>query len=277
MIDKLAITIDEIDSRALFSSLEGHKTIHKYNQHYEKVETTYNEDGQHLYTLSSQPTKPGANPYKLEFNPSKLEFKHIELLTRLDKALDIEAARIQRMDLAADYEIPIGQAFESIRVKYKRNMKTFGDYRSQGLTGFYAGSKDEVFAVYDKAFEQRTKAFKPTSFKKIKGAHPYVLTRFELRQKYKMIPVRTLRELPFLLAYNPFENIQGLELRDNLSQAYEPFKRRTALIGLQNVYRELNKQNNFKRDQFKHFKESDLPEVLRRIYRENLGHYFEAS
>jgi hypothetical protein len=277
MIDKLALTAEDIDSRALIDAFKGCRSINKYNQHYDKVETAQDEDGRHLYTLSSEPTKPGANPFKLEFNPSKLDFKFPTLLRVLDSAMDISQAKIQRTDLAADYEISITRAFESLRVRHKRSFKAFSDYRSQGLTGFYAGSKDEVFAAYDKAFEQRTKAFKPTSFKSIKGAPPFVLTRFELRLKYKMTPVKSIVELPFLLTFNPFRNIEAMELMYEENDVYGPFKRKTALHGFQNAYRELNRQNNFKRDYAKHFKESDLPSKLTAIYRENLGQFFEGA
>lgn len=276
MIDKLAITMKEMDLKALRASFGETTSLASVNRLYGYCESIRAMDGKHLFTVYYEPYKANMNPFKLEFNPSKLGLKYIEILKKLDSALDIKEASIQRIDHAADFDINVVDAFESVRMKHKRNVKTFGDYQAGRLTGFMNGSKNEIFTVYDKAFEQKSLTFRPTSFKRVKSfSQDLIMTRFELRQKFKKVPFKSVKDLPFLASYNPFKDIEVYNLKAGSKEDIGDFMRQNKLHGLQNMYQQFNKYNNFKRDYAKYFESSNLPEQLRDIYRANLGHFFD--
>lgn len=278
MIDKLALASDDIDIEAFKKTFGETLTSRSDNKHYHLCQVVSSRAGEHLFTACSGPKNPNPKPYRLEFNPSKLCLNYQQILKRLDVATDIDDVTIQRIDHAADFEIPISRAFETVRVKRKQKFDGYdrgkGKRSGKGrdLTGFYIGSKNEQIVIYNKAYELRGK-----EFKKVSPPLPYSpLTRFEIRQLPKKMPFRLLRELPFLINYDPFEMLEVLELSYD-GDAYEAFHRTNKLFGMQHSYSNLNKHNNFKRDSPKHFTLSDLPLKLTAIYRGNLGQFFNES
>lgn len=272
MIDKLSLTAKDIDISSFRAQFGDTLTIKPQNNLYDVCERVSLRSGEHLFTAYYGPRNPNMQPFKLELNPSKLGLKYHDLLTKLDKALDIEDSVIQRIDHACDYDIPVSLAYECIRVKRKRNVRTYGEYKAGGLTGFWAGSKFEKFVIYNKAYELRGKTFKPVSDSPFKFS---TLTRFELRHNTKKIPYRSLKELPFLIDYDPFEGLEVMELKEEFKDEFSDFRRENRVHGFQNTFMKLNKHNNFRRDYFRYFKLSDLPSKLRSGYRANLGQFFE--
>lgn len=278
MIDKLSLVTKDLDISSLKAQFGETVSTYRGTQQYNLCERVASKSGRHLFTVYSDPKLSTINPFKIDLNPAKQELNHKTLLNLLSSSMDISEAMIQRLDHAADMEIPIMEAFETVRVKNKRKVQVFGEYKDGWLTGYYAGTKNEIFTAYDKAHEQKTLAFPPGSFKKIKGAtHKGVLTRFEIRQRYNKCPYRKLTELPFLLDYNPFKSLEVLKLKDEFKDGFEAFKKQNSLHGIQNLKAHLNKHNNFRRDCSRFFESSDLPARLTAIYRANLSQYFEGS
>jgi hypothetical protein len=277
MIDKLVIATSDMDFEALKRAFGETVTAKPTSNLYDFCQKVSSKTGKHLFTAYWAPRNPNMLPFRLEFNPSKLALKFYESLKWLDNGMDIGEATIQRIDHNADYEIPVSTAFESVRWKHKRNVKGYDSdnrfWESKGgeLTGFYIGSKFEQIVIYNKGYELEGRKFKA-----VKGFKPSFvnLTRFEVRQLTKKVPFRLLKELPFLMTYNPFSSIEALELK-RTDGRFESFHERNKIYGMQDSYINLNKQNNFKRDSAKHFRMSDLPQRLALIYRDNLGLYFQ--
>lgn len=272
MIDKLALTTRDIDIDSFKAQFGETLTTKPQNNLYDVCERVSLRSGEHLFTAYHGPRNPNMQLFRLELNPSKLGLKYCDLLKRLDTSLDIEDSSIQRLDHACDYDIPVSVAYECIRVKRKRNVRTYGQYEAGGLTGFWAGSKFEKFVIYNKGYELKGKTFKPVSESPFKFSG---LTRFELRHNNKKVPYRSLKELPFLIDYDPFAGLEVLELKDEFKEGLASFRHENSLHGFQNMYMRLNKQNNFKRDSLKYFNTSDLASKLRASYRANLGQFFE--
>lgn len=140
MIDKIALTTRDIDIHSFKAQFGDTITSKPQNNLYDVCERVSLRSGEHVFTAYYGPRNPNMQLFRLELNPSKLGLKYSDLLKRLDTSLDIEESTIQRIDHACDYEIPVTVAYECIRVRRKRNVKTYGQYEAGGLTGFWAGS-----------------------------------------------------------------------------------------------------------------------------------------
>lgn len=160
-------------------------------------------------------------------------------------------------------------AFETVRIKHKRNVRAHTDYEKGQFTGFYIGSKFEQALIYNKSCDPKGSKFK--SSKELSSfSH---LTRFEVRHHSKKVPFRKLEDLPMLMNFNPYEKFEVLSIKKE-GDGFESFRRQNRLHGMQNSFMTLNKHNNFRRDFFKHFDPSNLPTRLSEIYRRNLGQFF---
>ena len=269
MIDKLAIASDDMDIECLKRAFGQTVTARPPFNLYDICHKVSSVNGKHLFTAYESPKTSNMGLFRLELNPARLGLKYTELMTILDSGMDIDEANIQRIDHASDIEMPVLEAFETVRIKNKRNVRTHTDYEKGELTGFYIGSKFEQALIYNKACDPNGSRFRPI---KDLGAFSH-LTRFEVRHHTKKVPFRKLKDLPCLLKFNPYEKFEVLHLEVH-DDGFESFRRQNKLHGLQNSYIRLNKHNNFRRDSRKHFHDSDLPQKLASIYKENLGHFF---
>lgn len=264
MIDKLTMATNEIEIDKLINEFESKSVQFRNNQYLRCIKLIQNHTGQHLCSVYTKPILP-INEVRIELNPSKLNMTYSKLIFLLDKCIDIDSTLIQRIDHASDINMNVEEAFNTVRFKFKRKMMLYSDSFKGYLTGFYIGSKHEQIAIYDKRFQLHGRNFKPNP------DHSSIvnLTRFEIRQKFQAIPYRHLKELPNLMNYDPFKNIETYELA--------PLK--AGLItngwkGLHSTYQELNTHNNIKRDFKKYLIASDLRKNITNNYWYNLGQFF---
>jgi hypothetical protein len=269
MIDKLTIASDNMDiesfKRAFGQTVTAKLPFNLYNSCH-KVSSI---DGRHLFTAYTGPRTSNMRLFRLEINPSKLQLRYTDLMAIIKAGMDADEATIQRIDHASDVEMPVLQAFETVRIKHKRNVRSHTDYEKGELTGFYIGSKFEQALIYNKSCDPKGSKFRPSK-EKASFSH---LTRFEIRHHSKKVPYRKLKELPKLLNFNPYQRFEVLEFK-YAGEGFAEFQRQNKLHGLQNSFMRLNKQNNFRRDSSKHFDSSTLPTRLTSIYRDNLSHFF---
>lgn len=269
MIDKLALTTDEIDLESLLAVLGDTVTTYHLSNIYQKcMKISQSETSKHLMTIYTHPRVSVASPVRIELNPTKLLLPYPEMVRMLDKGINTEAAILQRIDHASDIEMGIEEAFNTIRFKYKRNMRCYNDYQRGCLTGFYIGSKFEQVIIYDKIFELDKRSFKKTHLNIIQGSK----TRFELMQKHQKLPIRKICDIPILLDYDPFSSIETYQLDPLLKGVIS-----TGWKGLHNSYQELNRQNNFKRDYKNSLIPSDLKQRITNNYRHNLGQFIQGE
>jgi hypothetical protein len=270
MIDKLTIASDHMDLEALKHALGPTVTAKPVFNLYDICQKVSSTHGTHLFTAYTGPRTPNMRLFRLELNPTKLSLKYTDLMTILDNVMDISEATIQRIDHASDIEMPILEAFETIRIKHKRKVRSYNDYENGELTGFYIGSKFEQALIYNKSCPPYGTKFK--SSKQL--ANLSHLTRFEVRHHSRKVPFRKLNELPFLQTFNPYQHFEVLKLNQE-DDGFAVFRRRNRNHGMQNSFMKLNKQNNFRRDSAKYFDNSDLPGQLARGYQSNLSRFFE--
>jgi len=212
--------------------------------------------------LYTDPFMPNI-PTQIQVNPSRFgSFEEMsQILSKVDNLEHLEVARI---DHCVDVEIPIETIFQGASWTRKRLREKY----SQGsMTGFYFGKHPEVLCVYDKARKE-----------KLDG----VLTRLELRQYQKKVPVKDYLRLPELVHHEPFKIIKFQRVKDmdqGLLRGTGEFKisllkRWLQLYGFQGAFKKLNPNSNFNRD-FGHFIETDPAQPrLDEIYQNNLRQYF---
>ena len=265
MIDKLTMATHEIDIEKLkLGFSEAISIPFRNNQYLKCFKIVREHTGQHLCTVYTKPSLP-INEVRLELNPSKLSLTYSKLMLILEQSIDPDSTLIQRIDHASDISMPVEEAFNTVRFKFKRKMMFYCDSYRGELTGFYMGSKHEQILIYDKRFQLNGREFKPDT----DHVSSLGLTRFEIRQKFQAIPFRHLRELPKLMSYDPFRNIETYQ--------FEPLK--AGLItsgwkGLHATYQQLNTHNNIKRDYKDYLITSDLKDNVTNNYWYNLGQFF---
>jgi hypothetical protein len=271
MIDKLAIGSPDMDFEALKNAFGQTVTSKPLCKNYHTCRSVRTLAGDHLFTAYWNPKTPSADEFRLELNPAKLGLTHSRMLRILDYGLDIDSAKIQRIDHAADFNLPVAKAFEGIRIKHKRKVRGYDipcerEWINGELTGYSIGSRFEKFAIYNKSYEE---ALKNKDF----SSPLEDRTRFELRQTTKKIQFRLLKDLPFLMGFNPFASMEMLELKPG-AELTDEFLKLRKMNGLQNTYIQLNKHGNARRNTKKCFDLTDLPDKLTNIYRYNLGQFF---
>jgi hypothetical protein len=271
MIDKLSIVLNEIDVFAVKNAFGASIECRPLDKHYGLVQAFSDVSKGHLFTAYSRPKNRIVTNFKIELNPSKLGLNLNQLIQMLDFGMDVDKAKIMRIDHAVDFEIPVLTAFETVRVKHKRTVKgftQFTDYLNGQLTGFYIGKVNQL-AVYDKKLERR--------WKEVEFCLPHTSespsTRFEMRHFKGSSEFKKIHDLRFLSDYDPFSKIEVLELKQ-MGDGFEAFKMKNSSQGFHNSYMNLNRQNNFRRDTLRYFDVSDLPKKLASIYREKITEKF---
>jgi hypothetical protein len=155
--------------------------------------------------------------------------------------------------------ISILDAYTSVSIKYKRN-KTC--YREAGsVTGFDVGTGNELFCIYDKAYE-RVRSCKYSK----KTSITNTVTRFEARLKNQKIPFKSIHQLKEYLEYYPFSNLVFYGLKDELPQRLEGAKDFAYNFGMNSLVKKLSSGNNFKKTYLKWFEETPIEEQLRTKY-----------
>jgi hypothetical protein len=154
--------------------------------------------------------------------------------------------RLNRVDLALDYEAPLEEVLQGLDVGQKRIRIAYLD-EGATRTGMTIGKGTETIIVYDKARESKL-------------AQPR--TRIEIQLKGAKLPTRTLDELPHRLAYSPRTlsyfasiSISRVVVADAAKELTEAQVDRRAEVlsilkreGLLSAKRSLNVNGNFIRD-----------------------------
>lgn len=267
MLDKLFLKVNSTITNNNWEPL-GHPTITQVPDQIYKKCLVLRRDKKHLLTIKTEPIWSHVSLSQIQLNPSNWE-SYERLKIDLESFVDTDLLTIARIDSAVDLNIPVSDLFQSVRIKYKQDLTKHSEHYKKGfLTGFYMGNQPEIFCIYDKGYQLNKKKFKrdnsfPTG----------ELSRIEVRQTKHKVPVKEFKNLEDIINTNPFKNLQCLEVSEDNHN-------RGILIdilyqkGMANIYTQLNKHNNFKRDYKKWFIERDLNEEIFKKHKESLGHYF---
>jgi hypothetical protein len=164
---------------------------------------------------------------------------------------------------------------KSIRVKHKRGRHDYPE--KDYFTGFELGCDQEIICIYDKAFE----LLKRRKYRQIKGSHPNVLTRIEVRQRTKKILYPNYHDIKNYISTNPFKAIEFYKL-DNIPSLpeYEQFKAWKLISKLEEsgclhgAIKRLNRNNNFNRDNSFLLRDRELEISIEKQFKENLTEFF---
>jgi hypothetical protein len=221
------------------------------------------KEGGHVLTLHLKPRYPTISPLKIEINPSR--FKSFEALNDLLSLFhDPRHFNVSRVDHTVDLPVSVAEVYCSLLFPRKQIRR---DFRGNTLEGFYVGKFPELLCVYDKSLQAKQKG---------------PLTRVELRQFGKKVPVQFYSELPELISYRPFERLSFVETSTpdnfssiNLTKKSKFLAEAIEKLGAQGAFKAFNKHSNFKRDfKFCLKQNSKIPD-LDSIYQDNLKKYFQ--
>lgn len=269
MIDKLYLKTK--DPAIEFCPSITSQKIHAPDNFYEAI-YRYEENGRYAL-IKTKPKNPHISPVKIETNPVKWP-NSSELIKWVASQTDPEKLFISRIDCAVDTTIPVIDLWKSVRIKHKQDGSFHfpSDTRTKRgeVTGFYIGSKPEVWCIYDKAYEKRVK-----KLFKIKGAESGIKSRIEVRLESRKVPVKPLTDINQYLNINPFEKLVCMELINRDDQKTKELEESIRTFGFANNYLMLNMHSNFFRDAKKSFSEVPLNEQLHKTYQDNLRQYFK--
>lgn len=185
--------------------------------------------------------------WKLVTRPSAFETfaDYKQALAMILETEEVAAARIQRLDLAIDYDADLPTILKSLDIPNKRSRVVFMDEGST-RTGIMVGKGTEKIIAYDKAKRER-----------IGGP----LTRIELQLKGQKLPTRRFELLDSAIAdwlpHSFFTKISmhGIRLNENMGQISQRHGDRInelkVMLQKDGFYASrcsLNQNRNFKRD-----------------------------
>ena len=259
MIDKLCFkTKQDIDLARIDSFLSENSSYSFYttDKNYNSCKV-FKKDSNHLATLKYNPKIRSIALTTVETNPNRHD--SFELYLDIFQSIIDDTFYISRIDLAVDLNIPIFDVYTSVSIKHKRN-KTC--YREGGrVTGFDVGSNNELFCIYDKAYE-RVRACKYTK----KNTNTNTLTRFEARLKNQKVPFNSISEIKLYKDHYPFTNLTFYKLKDDLPKRLEGAKNFSDTLGMNSLIKQLSKSNNFRKSNSKYLERTNLEQVLKDSY-----------
>lgn len=222
----------------------------------------------------------------LEVNPNKLPEGNRDLEGLIEAIFGPcgENMRVSRIDPNADVQVSVDYFYRTLRVPLKRKSSRYLEapaqreitFSNRGMTGFTIGASPSFLRVYNKREEMKRRR------ENIEGL-PRVLTRFEWELRHRKCPVGFFRDLPKLLQYEPFADLQILRT----SEAYDfhtnpkdslkrfSFNELAKKYGSHEAAKIMNSQRNFKRD-FTPFllNSSEIKRELQRSYLEGVQAFF---
>lgn len=269
MIDKLKLTTNSQENiNYLFSNLKRH-----FPNYRKTPERFYNETYQFFnkstyITLSTKPIHSNMAQLSIEFNPTQFNSKK-----ELDLILhDTSSYTLSRIDHKADIDLNFHDFINGVRVLHKNKRYDY-QYKSR-LTGIEYGKGKEVLCIYDKAFERKKKDYKLVKSINDIGSS----SRVELRQRHHKIPFRNYLELDHYLNFNPFDKIQTLDIKEDLSTKEKEILNYylEASSSLQSLIRSMNRSNNFPKLKNKYFTENNLKQELLTNYHNDLSKFLNS-
>lgn len=272
MLDKCILTSNKkMPSEVAATILEGlsNRYITRSNRFYRTIQVGYvgtQKGGAHLISVGLEPSIPTISPLRIEVNPSRFK-SYQELLSLVENFDQAENLKIKRLDHAVDIPVPLEEVHKSILVTRKSSREKYA--RGDALTGFYIGTKPEVLNIYSLGLKLKDPGLKD-------------VTRVELRQFEKKVPVETFFDLPALLTLNQFKSLQFWRLKHpsqvpiDKRDKYKSLFNEINQYGAQGAFKRLNRNWNFKRDFGRHFLEPNpaIPD-LSQSYQEQLKQFFK--
>ena len=247
IIDKLSFQLPVPLSR---SSLFAHLTklnipyfVKRLRDHRWYLQIGAEQRGTYIYLghpdnafLSKVVTNPGS------YDDFAIYQDEIQLIFGVEM---LNGAKISRIDLSVDLEVPLAKVLAGMDVKYKKANSEFAT-EFNGRTGLRLGANSEKIVVYDKGLELGQSA---------------LITRIECQLSGKKLPIRYFGEfghLPERLSVvRPMENITLNDIRvdeldSNATKIQKERKHELATLirheGLVLAKIKLNSNNNFHRD-----------------------------
>lgn len=276
MLDKLEMrTKEQFDLKIINNQFSDYQRIIKPDSIYRYCLQVV-KNGKEVLTIKTNPIWQNVFQSQIKLNPTSWD--SIESLNQtLSLFSNISKLEIIRIDHAVDLPLSLSYVHSGLRIKFKQNSNKYRErenYKKSQLTGYEIGTKPELYCIYDKRLQSKERKATKTN---IPGDDP--VTRIELRQFGKKIRHRFLPELTNYIDEPPFYNIEFLEFNQDTGTTLKAksLENILAVDGLYNVYFNLNKKNNFKRDCLKYLTPINFQETLNSSYQENLRHYFGAN
>lgn len=245
--------------------------IHVPDNFYENI-YRFQENGRYAL-IKTNPKSPHISQIKIETNPTGWKNSN-ELKNWISEQTNPNSLHVSRIDFAVDTDIPIIDLWMGVRIKHKQDgcFHFPDDTRTKRgeISGFYIGSKPEIWCLYDKGFERRQK-----KLFKIKGADSGIKSRIEVRLEQRKVPVLPFLEMSEYLNINPFQKIIYMKQIESDDIKSKELAESIRNFGFANNYHVLNQHSNFFRDSKKSFNEIPLNEQLFKVYQDNLRQYFK--
>lgn len=246
----------------------------QHDQHYEKV-WRIDLDTKRKIVLKACPRNSlgNASPCSIELNPNHWTTWR-NILEEIQKFTEPSSLKIDRIDYNVDLQEPYPEVWERLRIRHKikgKPMREWDEINGERMTGNYFGKGREIILVYDKAHELHR-----NEFRKISDAEVGVSTRCEVRQRHEKVPIKELSMVEGYLDYDPFEKFESYRLRSDLRpDVFRERKMELENIGMNRLYRRMNREGNFHKTYEKYFIKEPLGAELLEKHRSSLRPFFE--
>lgn len=243
MLDKLALSSPRhCSSDEVCCLLDGQYLSYTRtgSRYHKEVLVFYDYRKSHLVTINLEPRFLSASALKIELNPSRFS-SYKQLIRFIEVFDDPFKLKISRLDCCVDINHSLSDVYNCLIWTRKKAMeKNHEDYPDgYSLSGYYLGRSPELLNIYDKARESKQEG---------------ILTRIELRQANKKVPISNLQNLTELLNIRPFKNIEFRSVDPSFKRT-ECNQKKVVILndllnkyGAQGAFKRLNRHSNFKRD-----------------------------
>jgi hypothetical protein len=268
MIDKLCFKTKESKNHELIDSFAKELSTSSFMVNDKNYNTckVYRKNNKHLLTLKYNPKLKSIADLTIETNPSN--YNGLNDFLDFFKPIIDDTYYISRIDLAVDIPIPIIDIFTSIKVKFKRDSSVFKE--KGNITGIEIGSGNELFCIYDKAYER----IRVRKYKKIEP-RAGILTRFEVRLKNQKVPYKSFSDISYYSNFYPFGKLTFYKLKSELPKKLLQAGEFADSFGMNNLVKMLSSGNNFNKTYLKHLEELSLNQTLKSHYLNSISNQLE--
>lgn len=175
-------------------------------------------------------------------NPNRFEnwYSYLAFIKNAAPLSIIENAKITRLDLNLDFNLPFEELIQKIDIKQKSTNISYDD-KGGVRTGIYIGKEPEMILIYNKSKKEKL---------------PSPLTRVELRLRGNKLPCKSIYNVAHeIQSKSFFSSCVGCDLTYEESTLSHPQKNKlqdfTSLLkrdGLYSARKIMNKTRNFDRD-----------------------------
>jgi hypothetical protein len=181
---------------------------------------------------------------------------------------------VSRIDFAVDIKKPIDWFHDRAFAKFKAIASDYrADRKRGGLQGFYLGSGNELFAIYDKAYEITARR----TYRLVEPEFLGSLSRLELRQRAGKVKHKEFMGLSLYISERVFKNLSFFEIQPRTPKEEwkaDRLREKMKGIGFQNAKLALSKDGNFSKTYGPILVRHPLSDEIDEINRGDLARFF---